>query len=85
MLAACGGVGLLAYAFHRVQTVKTFWKRRSVTTTFIAITLLTLLAMSLLDCHLFNIGPTFFYSAGLTFIEFLPKEEKLPLQGEKKQ
>lgn len=76
MLASCGGVGFFAYAFHRFQTVKTLLKRKNITTTFIAITVLSLLAMSMLDCHLFNVGPTLFYSLALAFIEFLPKERK---------
>ncbi|MBR2023324.1 MAG: O-antigen ligase family protein [Clostridia bacterium] len=76
MMAACGAVGLVAYLFHRFQTVKLFFKKRSVTTWFIALTIVSLLGMSLLDCHLFNIGPAFFYSIALTFMEFLPQEEK---------
>lgn len=83
MMAACGSVGLLAYVFHRFQTVKLFFQKNSVTMWFIALTVLSLLGMSLLDCHLFNVGPAFFYSIALTFMEFLPqekKQEELPIQ-----
>ena len=76
LLASCGIVGILAYAFHRVQTIILILKKRNVTTLFITLAILALLGMSLLDCHLFNIGPAFFYSIALTFIEFLPTEKE---------
>ena len=76
LLASCGIVGILAYAFHRIQTIILILKKRNVTTLFITLAILALLGMSLLDCHLFNIGPAFFYSIALTFIEFLPTEKE---------
>ncbi|MBQ9730401.1 MAG: O-antigen ligase family protein [Clostridia bacterium] len=71
LLASCGVVGLVAYGVHRVQTIFLFYKNRTIEKSFIAIALICLLAMSLLDCHLFNIGPVFFYSAALLFAENL--------------
>lgn len=67
--ASCGVVGLLAYGYHRYQTVKLFVKNRSPEKIFIGISLAALLGMSLLDCHIFNIGPTLFYSMLLAFAE----------------
>jgi len=67
--ASCGTVGLLAYGYHRYQTVKLFVKRRSRETIYIAISIAALLGMSLLDCHIFNVGPTLFYSMLLAFAE----------------
>ena len=72
--ASCGAVGLTGYFFHRFQTVKLFWKRRSTENTFIAISMLALLCAGLLDCHFFNVGPVLFYSMALAFAEKLPQE-----------
>ena len=69
MLAACGIVGMLAYAFHRIQSVLVILKNPTAEKVFIGLSIVILLAMSLLDCHLFNIGPTLFYSAILAFAE----------------
>ncbi len=80
LLASCGIVGLLAYGFHRVQTVILVCKKRSVTTWFLVLSVGALLLMCLLDCHLFNIWPGFFYSTALVFLECLPhtaKDEKV--------
>lgn len=73
IMVSCGTVGLVAYVFHRVQTILLFTKKRTVEKTFIGIAVLVLLFMSLLDCHLFNIGPAFFYSTALLFAEKLGK------------
>lgn len=75
MLASCGIVGLVAYLFHRVQTIKVFLFDRTREKAFIACMILTLLGGSLLDCHFFNIGPVLFYSAGLAFAEFCVKRK----------
>lgn len=70
MLASCGAVGMLAYAYHRFETIRMFWKKRTDTNVFIAISILSLLGMSLLDCHFFNVGPVLFYSMALAVMEF---------------
>ena len=75
MLASCGVVGLVAYLFHRVQTIKIFLFNRTREKAFIACMILTLLGGSLLDCHFFNIGPVLFYSAGLAFAECCVKKK----------
>lgn len=80
MLASCGTIGIIAYVFHRVQTVQLVLKKRNVTTAFMVLAIFALLGMSLLDCHMFNIGPAFFYSMALVFLEFLPHEK-----GEKQE
>ena len=69
MLAACGIVGAIAYALHRVQSVFLILKNPTAEKIFIGLSIAILLVMSLLDCHLFNIGPTLFYSAILAFAE----------------
>ncbi len=69
LLASCGIVGIGAYLFHRIQTVRLLFKIPSKETVFIACSLGTLLICSMFDCHFFNIGPTLFYSAALAFGE----------------
>ncbi len=73
LLASCGLVGLLAYGFHRYQTVMLVWKRPSAEKSFAAISLAALLALSLVDCHFFNIGPMLFYACALAVMENLPR------------
>lgn len=70
LLAACGAVGMLAYSYHRIETIRFYFKKRTVTNSYIAIAILTLLGMSLLDCHFFNVAPVFFYSMALAVMEF---------------
>jgi len=74
LLASCGIVGLGTYAFHRIQTVKLFWEKRKTDMMFVGLSVITLLLMSLLDCHMFNIGPVLVYSAALAFAEKCPSE-----------
>ncbi len=70
MLASCGAVGMLAYIYHRIDTIRLYIKKRTHTNTYIAFSILTLLGMSLLDCHFFNVGPVLFYSICLAVMEF---------------
>ena len=70
MLASCGIVGLLAYMFHRGQTIWVLVKRWSAENAYLSLYLFSLLGMSMLDCHFFNVGPTLFYSMALAVAEF---------------
>ncbi len=69
LMASCGSVGLVAYLFHRAQTLRLFLKNRTKETIFIGCAVLVMLSCSLMDCHFFNIGPVLFYSMGLAFAE----------------
>ena len=69
MLASCGVVGLAAYLFHRVQTLWLFLHHFSGKKMFAFVSMLTLLATSMVDCHFFNVGPVLFYSTMLAFVE----------------
>lgn len=69
LLASCGIVGMGAYLFHRIQTVRLFLKKACKENVFIACSMGVLLICSLFDCHFFNVGPVLFYSAGLAFME----------------
>lgn len=70
ILATGGLAGLGAYIYHRIQTLSLAFKQRSSETLFIFLSIILLLLQSLLDCHLFNLGPALFYSVALAFIEF---------------
>ncbi len=69
ILASCGIVGFAAYSFHRLQTFWLFLHRFSWKKMFAFVSMLTLLATSLVDCHFFNVGPVLFYSTMLAFVE----------------
>lgn len=69
LLASTGIVGALAYAFHRVQTVRLVLKRKSREVLCVGASMLVLVATCIFDCHFFNIGPVLFYSMGLAFAE----------------
>ncbi len=76
LIAAGGAFAILAYAFHRSQTLYMVFKRRTVEKYFIGLCVLGLLLTSLLDCHLFNFGPGMTYSALLLFLELEHRREE---------
>ena len=77
MLVCCGVVGIFAYLFHRLQTVKLFLCRASSENVFIACSIMVLLIGSMFDCHFFNIGPVLYYSMALSFVENIRYSKKL--------
>ncbi len=66
LLASCGIIGLLAYVVHRIQTIISFLKKITFERTYIAVTLLALLIISIVDNHMFYILPTLVYSSLLS-------------------
>ena len=70
LLATSGMTGLLAYTYHRWQTIRLFAKKHTVANVYIALYIFVLLCMSLLDCHFFNVGPVLFYSMALAVAEY---------------
>lgn len=69
ILASCGIVGILAYGFHRMQTIAFFIKYKTNENFFIAMSILAILIGSLLDNHLFNLGPGLIYGMFLALAE----------------
>lgn len=69
MMATCGTLGLVAYIWHRFETIKLVIKKRSVYTFFSSLAIVSMLCCSLLDNHFFNLYPTFIYSIILVSIE----------------
>ena len=77
VLASCGILGFAAYSYHRYETVKLLIKNRNTEAFFTAAIIMTLLLTSLLDIHMFNIFPAFFYSVILCIFERSSRELKL--------
>ncbi len=69
LLASGGLVALLAYLFHRVQTVRLLFRHPSCEKTFAALSIAAMLLTSLLDCHFFNFGPGLLYGVLLAYAE----------------
>jgi len=69
ILACTGVIGMLAYGYHRYETIRVFIKKRSYETVIIGLSILMLLLGSLLDTHLFNIACTIQYSTLLVVME----------------
>ena len=82
ILASCGIVGMLAYAYHRFDTIRLYIKKRTLANTHIFHFIITLLIMSLLDCHFFNVGPVFFYSIALAVMEFGKENAQMEIAKE---
>ena len=61
MLGACGVVGIVAYLFHRAQTIMSFLKKINQERIYLAVTICGLLFVSLFDNHMFYIFPTIIY------------------------
>lgn len=74
MAASCGIVGLAAYLVHRCQTVFSFLGNVTVERTYLAVSMLTILFLSLLDVHMFDILPTMLYICFLSV--FVATEKK---------
>jgi O-antigen ligase len=76
ILASCGIVGMTAYLLHRIQTIVVLFIHPDKAKIFVFLSILSLLLISLMDCHLFNIGPTIYYSMALAFFEKMPETKK---------
>ena len=74
MLCTSGIIGLLAYIYHRYQTISIIFDEVNITKILYGFAALSLPLLSLLDCHFFNLGPGLLYGICLLFIE---KEKEL--------
>lgn len=73
LLGACGIVGLIAYLFHRVQTVQSFFRNATYERFVVSLVILVLLITNIFDNPIFKIMPTMVYSFMLAV---LVKSEK---------
>ena len=62
ILSSSGLFGIITYLIHRVSTITPLFKKPKEEEIFIFLSILGLILSSLLDCHLFNLGPTMEYS-----------------------
>ncbi len=70
LLGSLGVFGVLAYLFHRVQTLVMLFKRPVYAKFIMALSILAMLLICFMDCHFFQCGPSaIFYSVLLLFIE----------------
>ena len=69
LLATGGTFAVVGYAVHRIQTLVLCFRRPSVEKAVAAMCVASLLLTSLLDCHMFNMGPGLMYSVLLVFAE----------------
>lgn len=76
ILASCGTLGIIAYLYHRYETVKLALKSKNNGATIIKLSIIGFLLISIFDCHFHNLGPGFLYSALLLLLEnvYLYKE-----------
>lgn len=73
MLGACGALGLLAYLYHRIQTLRLLLKKINPCKVFIGIAFLAFFGFNLLDVLFFKFYPTFFYALMLLCAEHSEK------------
>ena len=71
LLASTGLLGLCAYLFHRYETLRMTFTKPTLEKTFIYLTVIAIVATSLVDNHFFNMGPGLNYCVALAFIEGL--------------
>lgn len=81
MTASCGIIGLAAYLVHRFQTIISFLSNVTVERSYMAVSMFTLLFLSLLDVHMFDILPTMLY---ISFLSVLVATEKREAQKPEK-
>ena len=68
-LASTGLFGLVAYFYHRYETLIITFKKPTLEKTFIYFTVAALVITSFVDNHFFNMGPGLNYCVALAFIE----------------
>lgn len=69
-LLATGGIfAIIAYLFHRIETLVLWFRRPTAGKIFVALSVSALLLTSLLDCHFFNFGPGLLYGILLVYAE----------------
>jgi O-antigen ligase len=69
LLASCGLFGLFTYFYHRYETFKLFKGNYNPESIIMFLSLFAFILISILDCHFFNLGPGFLYSALLLLAE----------------
>lgn len=68
LLSAMGILGLLSYAWYRIETASVFFSRPSLKKTMLGMSILVFLFGSLLDNFVFNIHPPIYYTVALAIV-----------------
>ncbi len=75
-LLASGGIFALAcYLLHRAETLVMFFRKPSLTKTFLFLSVAALILTSVTDCHFFNLGPGLIYGMLLVYAECGKEDE----------
>ena len=69
LVASTGVFGLVAYIYHRYQTIRLTFTKPTLEKTFMFLAISGILLTSIFDCHFFNLGPGLDYCIILAFIE----------------
>ena len=69
MLGSCGVVGIAAYLYHRVSTVRLTFRKPNLYKSTLALCIFTLMAFCLLDVIFFITYPLLFYTLMILFME----------------
>ena len=69
LISTGGTFAIVAYLVHRVQTLILCFRRPNMEKIVAALCVASLLLTSMVDCHVFNMGPGLMYSAWLVFGE----------------
>lgn len=85
ILGSGGIVGLVAYCYHRLQTVFCFLQNITHERIFVALVIVGLLLTSLLDNHIFYLYPTMIYSLLLGVLEQSEKKVRVKSTASKEQ
>ena len=64
-----GAFAFFSYLIHRTQTVMLFFRKPTTAKTVAGICILAMLLASIVDNHVFNLGPGLLYSMLLVFVE----------------
>jgi O-antigen ligase len=83
-LASTGFLGLIAYGFHRYQTIRITFKKPTLEKTFIFLSISALLLASLVDNNFFNLGPGLNYCVALACIEGINIQNDVKIKWFKK-
>lgn len=69
LLTSTGIVGFAAYGYHRYQTLQLVRKHGNRLDILLMLSPMVILLGSLVDCHIFNVGPGMFYAMALAWLE----------------
>ena len=81
LISTGGTFAIVAYLVHRVQTLILCFRRPNAEKIVAALCVASLLLTSMVDCHVFNMGPGLMYSAWLVFGEKSGSSDAAPAKA----